>query len=71
MFLVPLFHQENGVLSNVLKPLRDANKPLGPRFCRKRGLHTLTDHRAETGIDCTSPKQICSQPFWKEVWKGM
>ena len=33
---------------------------LRPRRCHKRGLHTLTDHRAEIGIDFTSPKRICS-----------
>ena len=44
-------------------------KHLGPLLCHKCGLHTLTDHRTETGIDCSLPKQICSQPFGKEVRK--
>jgi hypothetical protein len=44
---------------------------LGPRLRHKRGLHTLTHHRAKTAIDRTPPNQVHPQLFGEEVWKRM
>src|SRR6516165_181471 len=58
-------------ISDLLEPLVRRKQGLGPRLRQKRGLHTLTHHRAKTAIDRTPPNRVRPQLFWEKVRKCM